>query len=324
MRPLFQVLANGVDITAHIRDRLDVLRVTDEAGVQADTAEITLDDRDGLVALPPTGAELTVALGYQETGLMPMGLYTVDEIELTGWPRRLLIRGKAADMRASLKSQKTRSWHEVTLGDIVRTIAGEHGLTPKIADALAGIRYSHVDQTNESDLHFLTRLAREHGAIAKPAAGNLAFVPRGEAKSASGRGLPAVSITAADLSDYRVTLADRGKYGSARAFWRDQAAARDVEVVVGSGEPVFTLRHPHPDAAQARAAAQAKLDALARGSATLSASMVGRPELGAEAKLTIVGVRSGVDGAWVITKAEHTLDANGLRTAIEAETPKEA
>jgi uncharacterized protein len=44
-----------------------------------------------------------------------------------------------------------------------------------VAESLAGIHVTHLDQTEESDLHLLTRLAREHGALAK-AGGRLSGV----------------------------------------------------------------------------------------------------------------------------------------------------
>lgn len=323
MRPMFRILADGADVTAAIRDRLIELRVTDEAGTRSDAVGFTLDDRDGEIALPRHGAELSVSLGYREAGLTWMGLYVVDEVEVSGWPRRLGVRAKAADMRRSLKAPKTRSWDEVTLADLVSTIAAEHGLSPRVAETLATHPFSHLDQTNESDLHFLTRLARDLDAVAKPAGGGLVIVPRGEARSVSGRTLPTVAMGPGDLTNYRATIADRGRYTAVRAFWHDQAAARDVEVLVGMGEPVFTLRHPFPDAAQATTAAKGKLDALQRGESVLSVTTPGRPDLAAEGKLTIAGVRSGVDGTWVITKAEHLLDGQGgYRTEVEAEVPK--
>ena len=46
-----------------------------------------------------------------------MGLYTVDELELSGPPDTLTIRAKAANIRSSLKEHKTRAWDDTTLGD---------------------------------------------------------------------------------------------------------------------------------------------------------------------------------------------------------------
>lgn len=83
MTPDFKIIAAGVNITPQIKDRLLSLTITDEAGIKADTVEITLDDRDGLIELPAPGAPLLVFLGYRETGLIPMGLFTSDEVTVT-------------------------------------------------------------------------------------------------------------------------------------------------------------------------------------------------------------------------------------------------
>ena len=85
------------------------LTVSDRAGLHTDTVEIRLDDREGHIDLPNKGAELKVSIGDKEQGLVQMGLYTVDEIELSGPPDTLIIRAKAANMRSSLKEHKTRS-----------------------------------------------------------------------------------------------------------------------------------------------------------------------------------------------------------------------
>jgi hypothetical protein len=63
MQPLFQILANDKDITAKINNRLISITVTDERGLQSDSVNIELDDRDNKLALLPTGAELKIHLG---------------------------------------------------------------------------------------------------------------------------------------------------------------------------------------------------------------------------------------------------------------------
>ena len=55
MRIGFRVLSNWSDVTAPIDDRLIGIIVTDASGKTADTAEIEIDDRDYLVALPAVG-----------------------------------------------------------------------------------------------------------------------------------------------------------------------------------------------------------------------------------------------------------------------------
>ena len=299
------------------------MRVTDEAGYESDAVEIQLDDRDNKIGPLRKGVELAVAFGYKEDpDLVNMGLFTVDEIEMSGPPDTFTIRAKAADMRGSLKQHKTRSWDRITIGGLVAAIAADHGLKPGVGNTLAGAAIEHLDQTEESDLHLLTRLSEQYDAVAKPSEGRLLFVLRGEARSASGAPRAIVAIERGQTSNHRVTLADRGSYGAAVAHWDDVKAGRRVAERAGGGEPVYTLRHPYPNAAEARAAARAKLAALNRGAATLSLTLKPAiPTLAAETRLTLSGFRPGVDGDWVATRVSHQIGSGGFATQAEAETP---
>jgi len=42
--------------------------------------------------------------------------------------------------------------------------------------------------------------------------------------------------------------------------------------------------------------------------------------MAAEGKLTITGVRDGVNGDWTLTRVTHTIDGSGYRCSAEAET----
>ncbi len=323
MRPTFQIFADQLDVTAKIQDRLLRLTVTDEAGIKSDTAEISLDDRDAALEVPRRGAKLEVWLGYIESGIYLMGTYVVDEIELSGPPRTMLIRAKAADMLQSLKSPKTRPWDKVTLGSIVETIASEHGYQPGVDSSLAGIYFEHVDQTEESDMHFLTRLAKQYDAVAKPANGFMVLAPKGSSKSASGQDLPAVSLGLSDLTSWNVTLADRGKYKTVKVYYHDWKTGKRTEIKIGTEDPAYVLRHTYPDAEQAKAAGSAKLEGFFRGEAKASFCFPGNPLVAAEILLTVTGVRDGVDGDWIVRSVTHEFSNSGYNSRVEAEAPKE-
>ncbi|SFD72401.1 contractile injection system protein, VgrG/Pvc8 family [Pseudoalteromonas denitrificans] len=323
MNPIFRVLANNTDITQTIQGRLISLTITDEAGIQADTASIILDDRDNVLEIPEKGAKLEIYLGYKETTLTKMGLYTVDEIVCSGSPDTMKISCKAADMRTSLKVKKSRSWNQITLGDIVQSIAGEHNLQPGISQELAAVQIKHLDQTNESDLHLLTRLAKEHGAVAKPANGYMLFVTKGDAKAATGQTLSAITIDKSHTTNWQVTMADRGKYQSTVARWHDTNTGERVSVTMGDDKPAFTLRHIYPDESAAQTAAIAKLEALKRGQAFGSVSLpIANLDAMAEGKATLKNFRAGVSGQWTITRVEFKLNNNGLSSFLEFEVPK--
>ena len=180
----------------------------------------------------------------------------MDEFDLSGPPDTLAIRAKGADMRAELKAQKRCSWDDVTMGDLVDRIGADHGLEARVGSALRSIRIPHLDQLEESDLHLLTRLARDHDAVAKQAGERLLFVPRGEVSSATGKPMSAVDVRPRDARRWHVTIADRDAYASARAHWHEPAAGRRRTETAVSGGPARTLRRTHASASEAAEAAR--------------------------------------------------------------------
>jgi len=140
--PNWRLTANDADVTAALASRLTSLRLTDQSGVDSDVLEITLADTDLArpVAIPKTGAELELWLGYMGAGsLTRMGRFVCDEIELAGYPGEMTIRARAATYadtpkgKTSLQTQKIRSWPAgTTLGAMLTKIAREHGMEPAI------------------------------------------------------------------------------------------------------------------------------------------------------------------------------------------------
>lgn len=330
--PAFRVLANSANITAAIAARLKSLSITDEAGFQSDTLEISLADHDPLnpIELPPTGAELEVWLGYADN-LVRMGLFVADEIELAGWPGEMTIRGRATPYEGSkggktdMQTQKTRAWPKGTkLSAMVAKIAKEHGLQPAVAKSLQSIVLPQFDQTEESDISFLVRVCRKHDAVAKPGGGKLAVAKRGESKNTSGEDMPTVILAATNCTRWSMNTSTRDSEGTVVAFYHDRGQAKRKEVKVGSGDPVRRLRHNFPDKAAAEKAAQAELDKRGRRKNKLSATMPGDPTLTAEAKLQLVGFRQGVPTDWVITRVQHQFEASGGYSCdVECEKPKD-
>lgn len=330
--PVFRVVANSQDITDTIKSRLKSLRITDETDNSADMLELQLADHDPAepIQLPPVGAELEAFIGY-DGEVRRMGLYICDEIEISGYPGSMTLRARAAPFEASkggkndLQTQKTRTWKKgTTIGAMVQRMAGEHGLSAAVAGPLASIALPLTVQSQESDMNLLLRLAKQHDAIAKPGGGRLLFVKRGDSTSASGERIPDVTLTPADGSAYKVTLASREKTGTTIAYYRDVRGAKRQEVKIGSGEPIVRLRMAYADRATAEAAARAKHQEQARQTRTLTYALPGRETLMAEATVVMQGFRDGVDGPWLVKRAEHSIGPEGYRTSITCEQPNSA
>lgn len=318
MRQNFRVLANGADITADLSDRLVSLTITDEAGETSDKAEIELDDRDGLLALPESGAELKIALGLG-FALADMGTFTVDEVGGDFFPATMRISAKAANMLGEIRARRNRHWKDVTLRDIVEKIAGEHGLKPRVSDTLAGTFYKYLVQTSESDLNLLTRLARELDAVAKPAGQSLIFVPRGEGKAGDGGALPVIPILRSQMQEGGTwKQGSRKRYGKVTAEWNDKKTGTVKKHSEGDKAPELRLRHPYASEAEAKKAAKGALERSKRSS-KITLSLAGFwPQLMAEAKVNLVDVRPGLTGEWLVKSVTHSL-SGALKTSFTAE-----
>lgn len=357
LTPDFMLMLDSKDITGNISNRLMSLTMTDNRGFEADQLDIELDDADGLVELPLRGAVLTLYLGWKGFALIGKGSFTVDEVEHHGAPDTVTIRARSADFRGTLNSRREESWHDKTLGEIVAAIAARNTLTSSVITELAGIKIPHIDQSQESDAKFLTRLAERNGGEVSVKAGKLLFLRAGRGVTASGKAIPQVTIARSDGDRHQFSIADRGAYTGVTAKWlhtkdpkpkkvkikrkpKEQhlralqhpkakakkketktPEAREGEYMVGEDDNVFALTTIYATKAQAMRAAQAKWDKLQRGVAEFSIRLAtGRADLYPETPVQVSGFKRVIDEqSWTITKVTHSLSNSGFTTSLELE-----
>ncbi|MBV4533261.1 late control protein [Pseudomonas sp. SWRI107] len=320
MKPEFSIQADGKDITALINDRLLLMRTTDKPGLESDEFELRIDARDGVLALPARGAVLAVHLGYSGQTLTLLGRYTVDEVELSGPPDTLVIRGKASDLRGSGKTIRSGSWEGVTLQRIVADIAARNGWQ---AVCPVTTQIPRIDQYSESDFNFITRVARLHDCTAKLANGQLLVLPRQGGKSASGQAFGVVSLTRAEVSQWQFRLADRTTHKAVRTRHQDSASGRVQAVELANEaapdgmQPLYTDRHLYPNRSAAEQAARARLASFNRDTASVRLDLPGRTDLFAERSIEARGFLAGLDGLYLIESVEQVFTSSGWRTTLQ-------
>lgn len=322
MTPDFIISADGVRLTERLQNYCTEISIVDEAGTESDHVTLTLTDAQGQLPLPRQGAELRIALGYQETGLMPMGIYAVDGITLESPPRTMTVSAHAANLNTAFKSQKTRSWETQPLEQLITAIANENGYHAKVATALKSIQLPHLDQTAESDLHFLTRLASTYGAIAKPSNGYLIFALKSAAQSISGIHLPLIALTPEDTQNWRLTLTQRDAQGSITAGYVDLERAQWIESQAGKETPNHELRQTFADVNTANHAAQSVLKNRTQSTATLNLTLIGNEKLRAETPIELKGfsLPPHLPTRWIASRVEHQLNpSEGFITRLRAQ-----
>lgn len=319
----YRITLDGRDLSRLIAPNLISLSLSESRAEEADTLDLVLDDSKGTFAIPKRGAAIKVAIGWVGETLVDKGTFTVDEVEHSGAPDIITIRARSASMTEAMHERREQSWHAKTLGAIVSAIAGRHSLKPSIADTLAQVAIAHIDQTHESDMSFLTRLAKRYDAVMNVKDLNLMFMPIGSGKSVSGKSLGSITLTRASGDQHRYHVSQRESYSAVRAHYHSNGAGKRKSVIVGgdNNHSVKVLPEDYASEAEARAAAEAEFARTQRSQATMDYTLaLGRADIFPELPVTVSGFKPEIDQtSWLVKKATHSIGASGFTTALELE-----
>lgn len=277
---------------ALLNERLLSWQHVDAAGIESDSLTLILS-LDGIEGLPDLGGKIGLRVGYRESGLVDKGEFVVTRRTPTLFPLRLTLVATAAPFSAAdltgFKQRRSVSHGPTTLGALFRQLTSRHGFSPRVAPELARIRIEHIDQSNETDMGFLTRLAHLHDAVAKPINELYVLARRGQVKSLSGKVLPNIKLSVttnnhpgdnAFISAVLVETA-RAKYQGCKTGWWDAAAGKVQEVESGIA-PLKTMRQRYQSAGDARAAGEGEVRRMLREALKVTIECPGNPGLSAE------------------------------------------
>ncbi|MES3098864.1 contractile injection system protein, VgrG/Pvc8 family [Sphingomonas faeni] len=333
-----RVVVDGDDITPLLegkvpqpngrppRRRLVSLGISEKRGEEADQLDLVIDDTDGAVALPPTGARIHVWLGWKQgsevtAGLVDKGWFIVDEVAHGGPPDLVTIRARSADFTSDLKTRREKGWHGTTLGAIVTEVAERHQLTPRCAASLAGIAITAKAQNRESDLAFLRRLGRERGAVAKIARGVLIFSPISAGVTATGKPIATVTIARRDGDAHQYSRQKREDVPGVKATWHDRKSGKRQHFVAGKAEGAKSLSRVYANETDAQTAANAANGRAGREPVSLSLTLaLGRPDIHPETKATVTGFKAAINTtAWLVAEVTHSFGDRGYTTGLKLE-----
>lgn len=235
---------NKKDITTLISHRLMSMTIADNRGFEADEIDIQLSDHDGKLAFPRRGATLEVAIGWQGEQLIPKGKFIVDELQYSGSPDSLTLRARSADLRGSLSDKKERSFDNISFENLINQIAKENQLEGACAEAFKEKVIPHLDQTNESDINLLSRLAENYDAIATVKNGKLLFMPVGLGMTVSGKALPTIEITRQMGDNFSFSLTENDNYTAVRAYWHNMDNGKKGVVLIDKNTKIERLAKP--------------------------------------------------------------------------------
>ena len=302
--PVFKVEVDGGDKTRDIWKYLESLEYTDAEEGESDTVTITVANCPAFV-IPARGSALRLWFGWKEIEMKYFGSFIVDESSGNLNPATMSISAKSANVSGSstAKDRKDVQWENISLAGLAAKIAAKHGCKSKVS---VNVYYQYRAQSNESDIAFLRRLAKEAGAALAIKDKTFVIAPSGEAVRAK------AAIACTDVQSGGWTLQEREKYNSVKAVWWSKRQSKEKSVTSGSGEPVYVIRKRFSSSAEAKTAASNYRKKLSKSQLEMQLAIKGDPAIVSGAAITCSGFSPDeLNGEYLAKSVSHSISKSG-------------
>lgn len=315
----------GVNITADIAPYFTGMTYDDNGNGRADDLRIHLEDREGRWRdpwMPERGDRIKTKIilrnwYFGNDRSFPCGIFEVDTVSLSGPPDDITIQASSLPGTSALKNEKrTESWEEVTLFQIASRMASNAGM--EVMFETDDIRYDRLDQTEQTDLSFLSRTCEKEGISLKVTDNTIVLFD--DARYENMPPIRTITRGESDILSYQFDLDTiKFAYAAAELNYFDSANNRNI---------TGTFRLPDTDGPtlklNERVAFEAEAIRKARN-ALRNANMEAQ-----KARLTMVGDYALAQGLtveltgfgkfsdkYIIESARHEVGGTGYRTTIE-------
>ena len=305
---------NNKDISEDLKSYLKQFDYNDVMDGEADDISLTLEDMAELWEsdwLPDKGATLEASIvltDWTEEGTkeLSLGKFELDEIELSGPPHEVKLKGVSVPDNNTLRGvDKNRSWENVKLSKICQDIATDAGLE-LFYDVNKDPEIDRAEQTEESDLYFLMRVCKDKGYALKVADNKIIVfdIVTYESKDTI------ATISRDDIISYTVQSKTREVYKACHVKYSDTKTGTTIEYTFTPDDKktgkTLAVNEQVATVAEAEELAKKKLREKNSEEITLSLTMLGNIDLYAGATVNIEGFHK-FDGKYIITTVKHSL-----------------
>ncbi len=322
----WKVEINGQDMTAGWQSVLQSIAINDQAGEASDSCDLRLDDTGGQILLPRKRSPVTVTINGARLfrGFVEKSVFDCDR----NGGRTLNVSAKGMDSGSKVKQPQSFNLDDADLGTFLGQMADNAGINLKVDEGLASIQQDYWAADGESLIAMGQRVARKYGGTFKIRGDQAVLARRGAGAAPGGVALPVVdAVFGRNLVSCSITPREpRRQFGSGQARWFDRAKAAFESADLDFGNDDFPVVNILRPAFADEDEAEAVLDARKReseweggeGSANLDFT------LGAvvEGTCRVSGMRTGVDGTYVIASVKHNANrSGGASTSLELKQP---
>lgn len=297
--------------------------IDDHAGTQNDTVEVVLLNHP-YVSYPPMRTEFEIKLGFG-ANLTTMGVFIIDEVEDSGPPDIIKVRGHAIDTDSLWKEIRFFNYDPKQykmIADIVRAVVARNGGNAVIDPVFENTNNPYTVQRNQSDQDFLTKLGEFYGAIMKPMMRDIYFIRKGQDSDDA----PSFDIYKTQVSNHSYLNQGRSGFGIVVSRWRDVNTGAETAISMQTGlasKAVFVMPKVYSTEVAARGAASAMSDAFMASKETFNFTYSGLPGMVAQSKVRTRGFHPEMPSDWRVLQCSHTLTkGQGYETNAVCEIPK--
>lgn len=313
-----QITINGKNVTADVAPYLSRLNYTDRVEAESDDITLTFEDTEGHWQngwYPQQGDTLTVTIGTYGNPL-DCGLFEIDEIEFDFPPDTVTIKAIGASISKAMRTRNSKAFEKQTLKQIAQFFATKHDLRLiGNTSELQKIEIERKTQDRQTDLAFLSGLAKEYGIVFSVRGDQLIFIDIDDLEKQ-----PSVlTIHKNELSKARFTDKTSQIFGAAvvstRNMKSNQVHRWKVTPPKGKGTDALTDDTWKGDITvenetQAQAKAKGELKDKNKDKITGSITVEGNVKLVAGINIELAGIGE-FSGKWHVVSSSHSIDNSG-------------
>jgi len=333
------ILYDSKDISSELANFLKSLDYTDNLSGEADTLDLTLEDRQGLWQsdwFPEKGATLEATIGtrnwdstFAPADTLKLGKFEIDELTSSGYPSEVQIRSVSVPENNQLRGvERTRSWEKAELKTICNDVATGAEME-LVFDTEQNPTIERAEQTEQSDLSFLLALTKDQGLALKIHDKKVVIFDEAkyeEAEAAITIVKPRTSFLPsagqefiANVLGYSLSNRTRDIYKACHVKYQQSKTKKVIEATFTDPDKkegkTLEIKEQVETIADAERLAKKRLREKNQNEWTGSFTVAGNLKLVASTVINLKGF--GVyDGKYIIVRANHKL-GNGFQTSVD-------
>lgn len=266
------------------------------------------------------GKSVDVSMGFGGDGsLTPLFMGTINSIR-TEFDQD---RGPSASvsgyglLHATMKGTESRSWSKTKIDGVVKEVLGNYDQFSTVDVDRTGLKREKIIQHNESDYHFLRKLADKYGYRFYANRDEVHF----KARSSMGAGSKVANLRYGDsLHQFSGELNESSEVSKVEVRHWDMKNEKEIvgtATATANNSKKEVFRVPCRSKKEAEKIAETKVTRLSKALARGEGEADGVPEIKAGETIELLDMGKRFSKNYYVTKATHRMGGSGYRTSFE-------